>query len=83
MRYIGCAPVDRGQLEKDNAVHRGYSDDLDENYGGGTIYEAFVRPVGHGAYHAARAVVSGNSAEWDRAKDQFSKVLWNWATLVF
>ena len=84
MRYFtGCAPVDRGQLEEDNEGHRNFSDWLDEKFGGGTVYEGGFRPLIHGAYHAGRAVWSGNGAEWDRAKDQFSKVLWNWAPLVF
>ncbi|KAL5254365.1 hypothetical protein ACHWQZ_G013973 [Mnemiopsis leidyi] len=63
-----------GKLEKDNPSHRSLSDKLDKKHGGKPLYEKFVRPVVHGVYHAARGIKSGNGAEWDRAKDQFSKV---------
>ena len=61
-------------LEKDNAAHRGISNNLDAKYGGGTMYEKLVRPVMHGVYHTARGIGSGNTQEFARAKDQFSKV---------
>ena len=46
------------------------------------MYDKYVRPVVHGVYHAARGIKSGNRAEWDRAKDQFSKVGMNIFTVV-
>ena len=66
--------VDRRILEKDRPSHRLLSNKLDKTYGGKAPYEKFVRPLIHSAYHAGRAIKSKNKAEWDRAKDQFSKV---------
>ncbi len=59
-------------LEKDNPSHRSFSNKLDSKFGGGPIYERVTRPLIHGTYHAARAIDSGNAAEWARAKDQYS-----------
>ena len=61
-------------LDKDNPQHRGWSNKLDNKFGGGPIYEKAVRPVIHGGYHAGRYVSSRNPEEWARSKDQFSKV---------
>ena len=61
-------------LEPDIKPLRGFSDRLDNSFGGGPIYEKAVRPVIHGVYHAGRGLESGNAAEIARAKDQFSKI---------
>ena len=61
-------------LEPDIKPLRGFSDRLDNSFGGGPIYEKAVRPVIHGVYHAGRGFESGNAAEIARAKDQFSKI---------
>ncbi len=63
-------------LEKDNPKHRDWSNTLDEKYGDNKAYTHVVRPIVHGAYHAARYADGGfnNEAEWSRAKDQFSRI---------
>lgn len=61
-------------LDKDNASHRGLSNDLDKKYCGQGWYDKAVRPVIHGTYHTGRFVNSGNAEEWARAKDQYSKI---------
>lgn len=61
-------------LEKDNPSHRDWSTKLDNKFSGGAVYDKAVRPIIHGTYHTGRYIGSGNSAEWARAKDQFSKV---------
>jgi len=64
----------RGSLERDNPQHRGWSNNLDNKFGGEKWYDNYARPIVHGAYHAGRAAGSLNGAEWARAKDQFSAV---------
>jgi len=61
-------------LEKDNPKHRDTSNKMDVKYKDSAVWNKVARPVVHGTYHAARFVNSGNSEEWARAKDQFSKV---------
>merc|ERR1712112_626796 len=61
-------------LEKDNPGHRNVSNNLDNKYKDSAVWNKVVRPVVHGTYHTGRAVTSGNTEEWARAKDQFSKV---------
>ena len=64
----------RGSLERDNPTHRGWSNSMDNKYGGEKWYDNYARPIVHGVYHTGRAVNSLNGAEWARAKDQFSAV---------
>lgn len=61
-------------LDKDNASHRNFSNNLDAAHGGKAWYDLAARPVIHGTYHAGRFCNSGNAEEWARAKDQFSAV---------
>lgn len=61
-------------LDPDNPSHRGFSDKLDNKFSDSTVYNNFARPVIHGTYHTGRFLNSGNTEEWARAKDQFSKV---------
>lgn len=70
---ISITPAAPG-LDPDNRSHRGFSNGLDNRFGGNKLYENFARPVIHGTYHAGRYVGNGrNPEEWASAKDQFSK----------
>ena len=75
-------------LQPDNPSHRSFSNKMDEICGDSPAYDKYVRPVVHGAYHAARYVdsidvdfqlkplsvdINVNSEEWARSKDQLSK----------
>jgi len=64
----------RPQLERDNPSHRGWSNTLDNKFEDSKFDQEYARPSIHGTYHAGRYLGSGNSAEWARAKDQFSKI---------
>jgi hypothetical protein len=61
-----------------NPDHRKISDKLDEKYfNRHPVQRAFVHGVYHGATSVAKAAVGnkeGAKAEWNRAKQQFSRV---------
>ena len=55
---------------------RGFSDRLDKAFGWEGKYkeESKVRATIHAAWHTGAGVVTNNSKEYDRAREQYSKV---------
>ena len=61
-------------LDEDNQSHQQTSNNWDNNCSLKSLDDKAAQPIVHGSYHAGRYVNSGNSEEWARAKNQFSKV---------